>query len=278
MSRWMSLVIILLLVFLNVGCAINPLTGEEELMLFSQDEDLQIGRGYAPEIEKQLGGKVTDDRLSGYVDMVGQKVARVSHRPDIEYHFGVVQDKMVNAFALPGGYVYVTAGILQHLKSESQLAGILAHEVAHVVARDTMAAMSRDIGISVLLGAVQASDAPGGAVRAANLAAQILSLKYSRQDEIDADMAGMDYMVQAGYKPIAIVETMQMLQEQQKVRPIEFLSTHPNPEHRIEYLQERIAQRYSAVTVLKVGEDEYRSSVLEKLKYDKPKDKSNKPE
>jgi predicted Zn-dependent protease len=185
---------------------------------------------------------------------------------------------MVNAFALPGGYVYVTAGILRHLKTEAQLAGILAHEVAHVVARDTMAAMSRDIGISVLLGAVQASDAPGGAVRAANLAAQILSLKYSRQDEIDADMAGMDYMVQAGYKPTAIVETMQMLQEQQKVRPIEFLSTHPNPENRIEYLQERIAEKYSAVAVLKVGEDEYRSSVLEKLKDDKPKDKSSKPE
>jgi predicted Zn-dependent protease len=277
MNRWMGLIIFPLFVFLCVGCAINPITGEEELMLFSQDEDLQVGLKYAPEINKQLGGEIPDEQLQRYVDSIGQRVASVSHRPDIEYHFRVVQEKSVNAFALPGGYIFVTKGILQHLKTEAQLSGVLAHEVAHVVARDTMAAMSREIGINVLLGAVVASDAPSGAVRMADLTAQILLLKYSRQDEIEADLAGMDYMVKAGYKPTAMVDTMQMLQEQQKVKPIEFFSTHPNPVNRIEYLQERIALRYSQLDTLKVGEDDYRSAVLEKLKDEKSKDKDGRP-
>lgn len=269
MGRRTGLLVLLLFAWLAGGCAVNPLTGEEELMLFSQDEDLAIGLKYAPEVEKQLGGQVPDEQLRGYVDSVGQKVARVSHRPDVEYHFGVTQDKSVNAFALPGGYIFVTRGMMQHLKTESQLAGVLAHEVAHVVARDTMAAMSREIGINVLLVAVVASDAPPGAVKAADLTAQILSLKYSRQDEIEADWAGMDYMVQAGYNPRGMVETMQMLQEQQKVRQIEFFSTHPNPENRIGYMQKRIALRYAQAGTLKFGQDEYRSAVLDKLKDEK---------
>lgn len=260
---------LVLVSWLSAGCAVNPITGEEELMLFSQDEDVQLGQKYAPEIEKALTGKIPDERLQQYIDSVGQKVARVSQRPDIEYHFVAVQDKSVNAIALPGGYVYVTKGILKHLKTEAQLAGVLGHEVAHVVARDSTAAMSRQIGISVLLGAVAASDAPPGVVRAADLTAQILSLRYSRQDEIEADLAGLDYMVQAGYQPSSVVETMQMLQEQQKIRQIEFFSTHPNPENRIEYLQERIALRYSNVVAPKVGQDEYSAVVLDKLKDDK---------
>ncbi len=122
---------------LFVGCAVNPITGEEELMLFGEDQDIVIGRKYAPELEKQLGGRIANEGLQDYMDGVGQKIARISHKPDWEYHFVALEHESVNAFALPGGYIFITRGMLEKLQTEAQLAAILAHETVHVVARDT---------------------------------------------------------------------------------------------------------------------------------------------
>ena len=146
--KWIVLLAALALGF--SGCTVNPITGEEELMFFSQDEDIELGRKYAPEVEKQLGGRIEDADLQSYIDGIGQKIARVSHRPEIEYHFQAVDDEMTNAIALPGGYVYITRGLLEKLASEAQLAAILGHETGHIVARDSMVAMSRQIGLGLL--------------------------------------------------------------------------------------------------------------------------------
>lgn len=255
----------LILLGLLVGCAVNPVTGQEELMFFGPEKDVELGRKYAPEIERALGGRYPDENLQSYVNRVGQRMARVCHRPDISYHFTVVRQKGINAFAVPGGYIYITSGLLEKLDSEGQLAAILGHEVGHVVARDTLVAMSRQIGMTALIAAAAVSDAPGDVTRAAGFIGGVLSLQYSRDDEQDADLVGLSYMIQAGYDPNEMVATMQVLQELQTIRPIEFFSTHPNPESRIAYLQDRIKWRYTMFTELKKGKGEYQANVLDVL-------------
>jgi len=263
MFKKLLLLILSLTSCLSIGCAINPITGQEELMLYPEQKDIAIGRKFAPEVEKQMGGKIADESLQSYLDSVGQRIARVSHRPDLEYHFAALEHKSINAIALPGGYVFLTKGMLQNLTTEAQLAGILAHEVAHVVARDSMAALSRKQAIDVLLIAAATQDTPAEAIRAAQFTRLFLDLSYSREDEQQADLAGLDYMVQAGYNPHGMIETMQMLQSQQEIRPIEFFSTHPLPENRIEYLTERIQTEYSNVVGLKTTTEQFRTTVLE---------------
>jgi len=247
------------------GCAVNPITGKGELMFFPEQQDIVIGRKYAPEVEKLMGGKITDEALQNYIDSVGQKVARVSHKPDLEYHFVALNDKSINAFALPGGYLFITRGMLEKLQTEAQLAAILAHETVHVVARDTSAAMSSQIGLDILLSAVISDNTPRSILTATKLTRQILSLGYSREDERWADLAGLDYMVRAGYNPYGMVETMQMLRNQQEIRPIEFLSTHPSPQNRMEYLTQRIQTKYFSLAGLKVGKEGYYRAVLKQL-------------
>jgi len=135
----------------------------------------------------------------------------------------------------------------------------------HIVARDTSNMMSKQIGINLLLSVVTSEKTPQGLLTAADLARQIMSLEYSREDERTADLAGMDYMVSAGYNPYGMVETMQMLQDRQQSRPVEFLSTHPAPENRITYLTEKMQTRCYGLEALKVGSEDYRRAVLERL-------------
>jgi predicted Zn-dependent protease len=135
----------------------------------------------------------------------------------------------------------------------------------HIVARDTSNAMSNQIGIDILLSAVTSDKTSKGILTAADLTRQILSLQYSRTDEKAADVAGMDYMVLAGYSPYGMVETMQMLQSQQKIRPIEFLSTHPSPKNRVEYLTQKIQTKYHNLSGLKIGKEDYQRAVLRQI-------------
>ena len=135
MSKKLGLLILYLILSLCVGCAINPITGEEQLMLIPQHQDIVIGRKYAPEVEKQMGGRIADEGLQNYITDVGHKLVLVSHKPGLEYHFVALESESINALALPGGYVFITKGMLKKLTTEAQLAAILAHEIVHVVAR-----------------------------------------------------------------------------------------------------------------------------------------------
>jgi len=265
MYKKQGLLILSFILCVCSGCAVNPITGEKEFMLASVEEDFAIGKKYAPEVEKQMGGRIDNEGLQNYIDSVGQKIVRFSHKPYWEYHFVALDHNSVNAFALPGGYVFITKGMLEKLTTEAQLAGILAHETVHIVARDASAAMSREIGISLLLSAVISEDTPQGAVMAANLTRQILGLQYSRDDEREADLAGLDYMVRAGYNPYGMVETMQILENQQEVRPVEFFSTHPAPENRMVYLRQKIQANYGSPAGLKIGREDYQRIVLQRL-------------
>jgi predicted Zn-dependent protease len=266
-SKKLLLLILALTLYFCTGCAVNPITGEEELMLVPESQDIEIGREYAPEVEKQLGGRIDNPSLQNYIDSVGQKIARISHRPNWEYHFVAVKHKSTNALALPGGYIFVTKGMLEKLTTEAQLAALLAHEIVHVTARHSSAAMSREMGLTLVFLGLGASGAniPQDAGRAAGFALQLIGLKYSRVQERQADLAGLDYMVAAGYNPYGAVELMQMIEEQDKIRPVEFLSSHPSPENRIISLNARIQTRYDSPEGLRTGKDAYSTAVLDRL-------------
>ena len=265
MNKQFRPMILVLTLSLAVGCETNPITGKTQLMLIPQQQDVEIGKKYAPEIEKQMGGEIPDQTLQNYINTVGQKIARVSHNQSFKYTFTALQDKSVNAFALPGGYIFITKGMLQNLRTEAQLAGILAHEIVHVVARDVANAMSTQIGIDLLLSTVTSEKTPQTALTVAQLGTQIMSLRFSRTDEKEADLGGLDYMIAAGYNPYGLVESMEMLTAQGQERPIEFLSTHPAPQNRSAYLKQSIMTKQFSLANTRIGKEEYKTAVLSRL-------------
>jgi predicted Zn-dependent protease len=254
---------------LSFGCAANPITGEEELMLDRDyHHDIKLGKEIAPQVEKELKGRIKDQVLQDYINGVGHKITRLSHNPDFDFNFAAVNDKSINAVSLPGGCIFITKGMLLKLESESQLAGVLAHETVHVVARDTENMMSKEMGMGALFVLAVSQVRTQGEVAAADIAMRLMESKYSREDERTADLGGMDYMVRAGYNPNGMVETMQILQkEQESNNSCDFFSTHPSPENRIDYLRARIQSNYlGSIAGTKTGEEDYRQNVMDRLK------------
>jgi predicted Zn-dependent protease len=247
--------VLLALVFLTAGCATNPVTGRRELSLVSPQQELQMGlEGYkAVAVEY---GLYDDQSLQAYVDSVGQRVARTSHLPGLTWHFTVIDDPSVNAFAMPGGYIYITRGILPYLNSEAQLAGVLGHEIGHVTHRHTAEQMTQQQLYGLGLGVATALSPT--VRRYGDLAQQglgLLFLKYSRTDETEADELGVEYATRAGYDPREIPGTYAMLKrvsEQSGQRLPGFLSTHPDPgdrETRTSGLAQQAAQGKSGLAV-----------------------------
>jgi predicted Zn-dependent protease len=245
------------------GCETNPVTGEEQLILVSPEQEKQMGKDAAQQVEKELGQSVKDQQLQNYINSVGQQIARISHTPDEGFSYKAIDHQSVNAFALPGGYIYITTGLLKELNSEAQLASVLAHETAHVTARHIAQQITRNIIIDVGFG-VAGSQATSSAMRVANIVRQLEGMSFTREQEKQADEVGLDYLVKAGYTPYGMIETMEILQRQSESRTIEFFSTHPNPENRIGYLQERIySHGYRGEG--KTGQQEYATNVLSRL-------------
>ncbi|MBW8017011.1 MAG: M48 family metalloprotease [Planctomycetes bacterium] len=260
-------VLLLLLIILSLltGCVTNPITGEKEFNFISESQEMQIGRQYAPEIEKQMGSKIKDPDIQNYIAGIGAKIVRVSHMPDRDFKFAALDHKSVNAMALPDGSIYITRGMLETMTSEAQLASVLAHEAVHVTARHVSLAMSKQIGFDLLLSIVASKTEMGTMSKTiANYGKQIISLRFSRDDEHEADVGGLDYMIKAGYNPNAFVEVMEILEKQSKTKPIEFLSSHPLPARRKEDLKMRIRNKRLSKNLM-VGESEYKKNVLDKL-------------
>jgi predicted Zn-dependent protease len=263
MLKNMLTVLILSVWALAAGCTTNPVTGENQLMLVDEAWELQVGRQYSPEVQKQLGGRIANWQLQNYVTSVGQKITVVSHLPGLEFHYVAVNDESVNAMALLGGYVFITRGILEQLASEAQLAGVLAHETAHVTARHAAASVSSQMGIDLALSAA-GQNASSGVTEIARLGSGLIGLHYSREQEMQADMIGLEYMVKAGYSPYAMIETIEMLQRQNELRPIEFFSSHPDPANRKTSILEHMNANVYPPN-LNIGEAEYAKFVLENL-------------
>lgn len=236
-------VLLLSLVGTLAGCARNPATGERELSLVSEAQEIQMGREADADIVASLG-LYGDEALQAYVQDLGMRLAAVSERPDLPWTFRVVDDPTVNAFALPGGFVYITRGIMSHLTSEAELVGILGHEIGHITARHTVSRISRaqltQLGLGVGMILVPELQQFGGL---ADLGLQLLFLSYGRDDERESDALGVRYMTRLEYDPRELADVMAMLEATSRLdegsgRVPQWLSTHPDPANRVQNILE----------------------------------------
>ncbi|MEZ5418299.1 MAG: M48 family metalloprotease [Vicinamibacterales bacterium] len=224
------------LVTLTVACASNPVSGRREVSLMSEAEEIAIGQRGDAEIRREMG-VYRDDELQRYVAGVGERIAAVSHRPNLPWTFTVVDVPVVNAFALPGGYVYVTRGLLAHLGDESELAGVLGHEVGHVTARHASQQLTRSAtgSLGVLIASIFVPGvAPFSDV--ASMGLNTLFLKYGRDDELESDRLGVEYAAKAGWDPESVPRFLTTLSrlDAMSARGIpNWLSTHPDPGSRV---------------------------------------------
>ncbi|MBT8396063.1 MAG: M48 family metalloprotease [Gemmatimonadetes bacterium] len=243
-----------------VGCAINPATGRRQFSLMSEGQEIQMGRDADPEIVASMG-LYPDESLQAYVQDLGTQLAANSERPDLPWTFRVLDDPLINAFALPGGYIYVTRGILAHFESEAELAGVLGHEIGHVTARHSVSQISKQqiaqigLGVGMILKPeLQQYAGLAGA------SLQLLFLKFGRDDERQADELGVRYMGRVGYDPVQLSGVMGMLgrvTSEAGGGPPEWLSTHPNPANREEDIIEYAADAEVALDPAMVRREEY---------------------
>jgi Zn-dependent protease with chaperone function len=212
------------------------------LNFFSKDQEIKMGMGYAAEVEKQVP-ILRDQYVENYINDLGTRIARASRRPGIEYHFNVVNTADVNAFAVPGGFVYVNRGLLEKADNESEVAGVLAHEIGHVVGRHSTRQLSKQL---LTVGILTAASVAAGVK--SDTAAQLIQqgggafafftfMKYSRNMEREADLLGAHALYEAGYDPNSMLTFFEKLRQISGHDPGKFetfLSTHPSPAERIE--------------------------------------------
>lgn len=244
--------------------SVNPTTGEKQHVSMSAGQEVALGMQSAPEMAQQMGGEAPpSDPEAQEVAMVGQRVATNSKANDSPYrgHFAyhLLNDtQTINAFALPGGQIFITKGLYDKLSDEAELAGVLGHETGHVVERHSAQQMEKQkLGQSLVLGtAVATSDRRNGAGAAAAAAAvnQLINLKYSREDESQADQRGLEFMTQAGYSPTGMRDVMKILQSVSgSGNAPDFLQTHPNPGNRLEAINDWIKGHPDAARVANRG-------------------------
>jgi predicted Zn-dependent protease len=254
----------LLIALVMTGCSlmqyfsstqVNPTTGEKQHVSLTPKDEIALGLKATPEMEQQYGGLSQNERASTLVDHVGQRIVAHSDagKSPYAYNFHLLADpQTINAFALPGGQVFITEGLLKRLHTEGEVAGVLGHEVGHVIGRHSAEQLAKQQLTQGLVGAagVAATDPsnPYSGQQAQQIAAmvgQMVSMKYSRGDESKADHFGVQLMSQAGYDPRAMLGVMKVLsQASAGGHTPEFFSTHPNPDNRAGLIQQEIKQLY----------------------------------
>jgi predicted Zn-dependent protease len=245
----------ILILSLITGCAVNPVTQKREIMLFSDQDEIEMGKEGHEAVLIQYG-KYDDPTLQGYIDGVGQKITQVCHRKDLPHHYMVVDSDVLNAFALPGGYIYINRGLLAYLNNEAQLASVLGHETGHVAARHGVKKYQKAIGAQLVLLGVAVTTESQGLALGTNLLLNAILQGYSRKDERQADELGALYMYKAGYNPVEMAEFFSILESMEKRNPnlIEQLfASHPPTPDRVEkttaYAQELAQGETADLTV-----------------------------
>ena len=260
------------------NCSINPATGQRQVSLIGEGREIQMGREADPDIIASMG-LYPDTAVQQYVSQLGKRLAAASERPDLPWTFRVVDDPTVNAFAVPGGFIYVTRGLMSHLTSEAQLVGVLGHEIGHVTARHSVNDMSKQqlAQIGLGLGMVFAPRLQRlGELASAGL--QVLFLKYSRDHENQADELGVRYMRRTNYEPREMADVMTMLDRTSQRSPEsgkvpEWLATHPSPPNRVaNILQLASTSEPTQVGSPDVRRDEYLQRVDQLIFGDNPRE------
>ena len=252
------------------GCATNPVTGERQISLISEAQEVQMGREAATQVEQQLG-LVEDQAMQQYVQRVGATLAATSERPNLPWQFRVVNDPVPNAFALPGGFIFVTRGLLPLMQSEAELASVLGHEIGHVTAKHSVSQMSRaqlaQIGLGI--GSILSSTVEKyGGLASAGL--QLMFLKYGRDDERQADELGFKYALANRYDVREMADVFIALArvgETEGQSPLpSWASTHPAPEERVQASRSRAAQLPANTGTLTSNEAQY-NGIIDGLVY-----------
>lgn len=250
-----------LLLFL-AHCSTNPATGKRQLAMVGEEQEIAMGREAAQQVAQSIG-LYQDDELQAYVSRLGKQLAAASERPNLPWSFQVVDDPSVNAFALPGGFIYVTRGLMTHLTSEAELVSVLGHEIGHVTGRHSVEQMSKAqlAQIGLIAGMIlQPELANYGDLAQTGLG--LLFLKYGRDDEREADDLGLRYLVSENYDPREMPQVFETLRrvserETQGGRVPGWLSTHPTPENRIERISSQVASLNHDFSRATVGRERY---------------------
>jgi predicted Zn-dependent protease len=230
--------------------SVNTITGEKQHIKLSPDQEIQLGLQSAPQMAQEMGGLANNPQAQSLVKKVGQKVvsASVASKSPYKFDFHLLADpETINAFALPGGQIFITVGLLKLLRTEGELAGVLGHEVGHVVARHSAEHMAKaGLTQGLTSAAVIAVDPTGGGSGMAQMISSAINMKYGRADEIESDVLGVRLMSEAGYDPRALLGVMEILDKASsgRGRQPEMFSSHPNPENRAEKIKEVIATQY----------------------------------
>ncbi|MBL4690540.1 MAG: M48 family metalloprotease [Rhodospirillales bacterium] len=234
--------------FFTGACTTNPATGQQSFTAFmSREDEIRIGAEEHPKLIKEFGGAYTDARLRAYIHRIGQTLVRHADASGLPYTFTILNDDKVNAMALPGGYIYITRGLLALAENEAEMAGVLAHEIGHVTARHTAerysTAQATNLGLMVLGVLGSAAGVPSGVGRLVGFGAQAALQSYSREQELQADMLAVRYLSRAGYSPQAMTSFFRTLKAHEKLvramegkkgeAPSNIMATHPRTAQRI---------------------------------------------
>lgn len=224
---------------------VNPITGESQRIQWSQEEEVSLGLQSAPQMAQQHGGLHPDQRAQAHVDQVGKRLTAntIAAKAGYPYDFHLLaDDRTVNAFALPGGQCFITAALYQRLENEDQLAGVMGHEIGHVIHRHGAERMASQGFIQGLIQSIMiGSGGSHSATSIANMIGQYTSMKYGRDQELESDDFGVRLMLEAGYNPEHLIGVMDILEKASGgSRVPEFQSTHPSPDNRREKIQEAI--------------------------------------
>lgn len=232
----------------------NPVTDEVQHVSVTPEQEVALGLQAAPQMAQQFGGLHPDQEAQDTVDQICSRIITQSKADETPYKFEchvLADEETINAFALPGGQVFITAGLLKRLQTEGQVAGVLGHEIGHVVARHGAEHMAKAqltqglTGAAVLATYDPNNPASRNNAAVAALIGQMVNMRFGREDELESDRLGVRFMADSGYDPRAMVEVMRVLEEAAgSGRQPEFFSTHPNPGRRIERIQQVIAETY----------------------------------
>lgn len=219
----------------------NPYTGKEQSISISPEQEIQLGLQSFDQMAAQHGGLYPDERLQAYVDMVGNKLVQSSLARETPYQYDfhlLADDRTINAFALPGGQCFITYALLSKLENEDQLAGVMGHEIGHVLGRHSAERIAnQEFWNTVAQGAQVGMDAG----QMAQAVGQIVNMKYGRDDELESDYLGVKFMIDAGYNPEEMIGVMEILRDAAGPNRVpEFQSTHPDPENRIQKIRDAI--------------------------------------
>ncbi len=222
---------------------VNPVTGENQYLSLTPDQEIALGQQSAPEMVQEFGGLSPDQNAQNEVDKVGYNLVNnsVARSTPWQFDYNVLDDQQtVNAFALPGGPIFITEALLTQLTTEDEIAGVLAHETIHVIARHSAQQIASNELTNGLIGAVGVASGDANTAQTAAVIGQLISMRYSREDETQADTLGVCLMIAAGYNPEAMIDVMHVLENSGGPQGPEFFQTHPNPANRITQIEAAI--------------------------------------